>query len=133
LIRRAVEDVRAIGFWRELTGHLYVVELDSRPGRANVPPDGHLADAYYTGVVDRRGAGGLCDVMFFPTAIDDDLLRWRTYHSQGLLPEEPPTMRRFWASLLAHELAHCGRGRRGEAYARDWEQRARDSLEEAGI
>ncbi|MDQ3941100.1 MAG: hypothetical protein M3238_07110, partial [Actinomycetota bacterium] len=128
LLTTAIEDVKAIGFWDELTAHLYLVKIDSRRGRLNVPTDGHLADTYYTGVIDERGAGPLCDVMFFPTAVADDLVRWRDYFADGRIAEAPPSLGDFYASLLAHELAHCGTGPRGEPVARAWERRARAAL-----
>lgn len=128
LLRRAIEDVKRIGFWNDLTRHLYLINIDSRLGTLNVPPDGHLADAYYTGTIDERGAGALCDIMFFPTAVTQDLSRWRLFYSQGRIAEPPPTLQDFYASLVAHELAHCRPGPRGEPVARSWERRARDAL-----
>lgn len=124
LLRTAVQDLKAVGIWGRLTGHLYEIELDSRSGVANVPEDGHLADAYFTGVVEPGGAGPVCDVMFFPSAVADDLARWRDYYSAGLMAEPPPSVREFYGSLVAHELAHCRPGARGEAVARAWEARA---------
>ena len=133
LLETAIADLKAIDVWHRLTDHLYLIELDSRPGGANVPEDGHLADAYFTGYVDAGGGGAVCDVMFFPSAVAADLERWRDYYSQGLVAQEPPSLRVFYGSLLAHELAHCLRGPRGESVARAWEERARRALEAAGI
>jgi hypothetical protein len=124
LVRRAVRDLKRLDLWRPLTDHLYVIEVGSRLGRDNVPRDGHLADAYITGLVEEEGAGALCDILFFPTAITDDLARWRTYHANGYLEAPPPTLRQFWAGLLAHELGHCMEGPRGERVAERWERRA---------
>jgi hypothetical protein len=101
-----------------------VIELGSRLGRENIPRDGHLADAYVTGLVEKRGAGALCDIMFFPTAVTDDLARWRSYHANGYIEDPPPTLRQFWVGLLAHELGHCVEGPRGEKVAEMWERRA---------
>ena len=129
LVRRAVRDLKRIHLWRRLTHHLYVIELGSRLGRDDVPRDGHLADAYITGVVEEEGAGALCDIMFFPTAVTDDLARWRTYHASGYIEESPPSLRQFWAGLLAHELGHCMEGPRGERVAEMWERRAMDRFE----
>lgn len=126
-------DLKAIGMWRELTDHLYRVELDSRRGTANVPEDGHLADAYFTGIVENGGGGAVCDVMFFTSSISADLARWRDYYSRGLLPDPAPTLRQFYGSLLAHELAHCRRGPRDEDVAQAWERRALDALQAANI
>jgi hypothetical protein len=125
---RAEADLKRIGFWNDLTNHLYVLRIDSRVGRLNVPRDGHLADAYYTGTIDDRGAGELCDVMFFSTAITDDLERWRGFWAAGRIAEPPPSLQAFYSSLLAHELAHCRHGPRGEPEAVGWERRARDAL-----
>lgn len=128
LLRQGIGDLKRIGFWDDLTAHLYLINLDSRFGRLNVPKDGHLADAYFTGTIDAGGAGALCDVMFFPTAIRDDLRRWRLYYSQGRIAEVPPSLEVFYSSLIAHELAHCSLGARGEPAAQAWERRTRDAL-----
>lgn len=123
-VGRAVRDLKRLDLWVPLTRHLYVIELGSRLGRDDVPRDGHLADAYVTGLVEEEGAGALCDIMFFPTAVTDDLARWRTYYTDGLLEAPPPTLRQFWAALLAHELGHCMEGPRGERVAERWEHKA---------
>jgi hypothetical protein len=132
LLIDAVAALKRIGFWDDLTAHLYVLRIDSRVGRLNVPRDGHLADAYYTGTIDRRGAGELCDVMFFSTAITDDLERWSGFWATGRIAEPPPSVGDFYASLLAHELAHCRHGPRGEPEAIGWERRTRDALRARG-
>ena len=132
-LRVAISDLRSIGEWGELTDHLYAIELDSRSGSANAPEDGHLADAYFTGIVEDGGGGAVCDIMFFPAAVTADLVRWRSYYANGLTAEAPPTMRAFYGSLLAHELAHCRRGPRGEPVARSWEERVRRALTASGI
>jgi hypothetical protein len=119
--------------WDDLTDHLYAIELDSRSGSANAPEDGHLADAYFTGIVEAGGGGAVCDVMFFPSAVTADLLRWRTYYTQGRAAEAPPSLRAFYGSLVAHELAHCRPGPRGEGVAMSWEDRARAALVAAGL
>jgi hypothetical protein len=123
-VQQAVRDLKRLDLWGPLTDHLYVIKVGSRSGRDNVPRDGHLADAYITGLVEDEGAGALCDIMFFPTAITDDLARWRTYHANGYLEAPAPSLRQFWAALLAHELGHCMEGPRGEKVAEKWEQRA---------
>lgn len=132
-LRTAAIDLKDAGLWGRLTDHLYEIELDSRSGGANVPEDGHLADAYFTGTIDRRGGGPVCDVMFFPTAVAADLARWRDYYARGLVAEPPPSLRAFYGSLVAHELAHCRPGPRGEPVALAWEERARNALTAAGI
>src|SRR5918996_4371526 len=124
LVERAIRDLKRLDLWGPLTHHLYVIELGSRLGRDDVPRDGHLADAYITGVVEEEGAGALCDIMFFPTAVTDDLARWRTYYANGYIQESPPSFRQLWAGLLAHELGHCMEGPRGERVAEKWEERA---------
>ena len=129
----AVRDLKRVGVWRPLTDHLYEIELDSRSGSSNVPDDGHLADAYFTGVVAERGAGPVCDGMFFPSAVTSDLARWRQFFAAGAMAEPPPTLREFYGSLLAHELAHCADGPRGEAVAQAWERRALARLRVANI
>ena len=129
LVQRAIRDLKRLDLWGPLTHHLYVINLGSRLGRDDVPRDGHLADAYVTGVVEEEGAGALCDIMFFPTAVTDDLARWRTYYANGYIDDPPPSLRQLWASLLAHELGHCVEGPRGERVAEKWERRAMDRFE----
>src|SRR5918996_1833978 len=129
LVQQAIRDLKRLDLWGPLTHHLYVIKLGSRLGRDNIPRDGHLADAYVTGLVEEEGAGALCDIMFFPTAVTDDLARWRTYHANGYIDDPPPSLRQFWAGLLAHELGHCVEGPRGERVAEKWERRARDRFE----
>ncbi|MGI8775289.1 MAG: hypothetical protein ACR2KQ_09830 [Actinomycetota bacterium] len=128
LVREAIADLKEVGIWRKLTKHLYGVKFATRPGRNSVPPDGHLADAFLTAKVDGDVGGTYCDIMFFPVAMADDLARWRSYHAQGLVAEPAPTARQFWASIMAHELSHCMRKKRGEKAARAWEKRALEAV-----
>jgi hypothetical protein len=123
-VARAIRDLETIGFWRPLTRHLYKLKIGSRLGVVNVPEDGHLADAILTAAFDEEAQGRACDVMFFPNAIAQDLDRWRLYWGQAAIGEPPPTMRHFWGSVLAHELAHCLPGNPGEKVAEEWEARA---------
>ena len=132
-LRQAVKDLKAVGLWSRLTRHLFAVKLDSRGGLANVPEDQHLADAYYTGMLKQGTGGEVCDVMFFPAAVAKDLARWNDYYAAGLLAAVPPTVRQFYGSLVAHELAHCRRGPRDEDVARAWEDRAVAAFRAAGI
>ena len=128
-VSNAIKDLKKVGLWKPLTRHLYVIKISSRLGRSSVPEDGHLADAYLTAQIDDDGVGGsLCDIMFFPTAMSDDLARWRTYHAQGLLADPAPARREFWGAILAHELAHCLDHGKGEAAAERWEARALEAL-----
>ena len=119
----AIEDLRQVGLWRPLTEHLYAMQVDARLAIEDVPDDGHLADAYSTGLVEEDGAGAYCDLMFWPIAIEGDLLRWEGFWAEGLIERRPPTLRQYWAALLAHELAHCLNGRHGEKVAQEWEER----------
>ncbi len=107
LARKAVADLKRLGYWRPLTKRLYVVRIQSRLGKIAVPDDGHLADVLLQAQVDRDRAGALCNIMFFPTAIREDLERWRDYWAAGYMEDPPPTERQFWVAILAHELAHC--------------------------
>ncbi len=127
-VRLAVRDLKAVGLWERLTRHLYKVKFGSRLGVVNVPDDGHLADAVLTAAFDDHAQGRLCDVMFFPNAIERDLRRWHLYHSQGAIEDPPPTLRQYWAAVAAHELGHCFPGGPGEKVARAWEARALDGL-----
>lgn len=123
-VARAARDLKAIGFWRPLTRPLYKLKVASRLGGVNVPEDGHLADAILTAAFDEKAQGRVCDVMFFPNAISQDLDRWRLYWSQAAIEEPPPTKRQLWGAVLAHELAHCLPGNPGEKVAERWEARA---------
>lgn len=123
-VARATRDLRRIGLWDDLTKGLYAIHFRSRLGRDDVPEDGHLADALSTAVIDEDGQGGLCDIWFYPTAIADDLRRWRQYHADGRLDEPPPSPGQFWAAITAHELAHCLGFGRGEKAAERWEAKA---------
>ncbi len=133
LLGTAIADLKTLGFWNELTKDLYVLKVSSRNGRARVPEDGHLADAFLTAQIDKRGSGALCDLMFFPVAMSDDLARYQQYYEQGLFADPPPSEREFWASILAHELAHCLGHGKGEPVAEAWEKKvlaaARGNLE----
>ncbi|MGH2754374.1 MAG: hypothetical protein ACRDLB_08050 [Actinomycetota bacterium] len=126
---RAIKDLKKIGLWGRLTDHLYVVKIGSRLGRGSVPEDGHLADAFLTAQVDEDGSGALCDIRFYPTAMIDDLERWAQYYAQNLLPDPAPTLRDFWGTILAHELAHCLGHGKGEEAAERWEDRALRGLQ----
>ena len=129
---RAIDDLKEIDFWRPLTRHLYKFKIASRLGVVNVPDDGHLADAVLTAAFDEKAQGRVCDVMFFPNAITQDLKRWRLYWGQAAIEDPPPTMRQFWGSVMAHELAHCLPGNPGEKVAEKWEARALRKLRESG-
>lgn len=131
-LRHAIAELKRLGFWHELTDHLFVIDLGSRLGTANVPKDQHLADANSTGTVEGDQMGALCDLMFFTTAIRQDLDRWRGYYEQGLADTEPPTMEHYWVMLLAHELTHCLPRKHGETAARRAEERVREAYEERG-
>lgn len=132
-VATAVEDLKAVGYWKDLTGHLYELKIGSRLGLENVPEDGHLADAYLTAKIDGDEGGSYCDIMFFPAAMSADLERWRNYYASGLLDDPAPTFRQFWAAILGHELAHCQRGRNGEPAALKWEDRVLAAVREAGL
>lgn len=123
-VRWAMRDLKAVNLWLPLTKHLYKVKFGSRPGGVNVPEDGHLADALLTAGFGEGVQGRLCDVMFFPNAISQDLDRWHYYYARGATPEVPPTLRQLWAAVMAHELGHCFPGGPGEKVAREWEAKA---------
>ena len=136
-IDRAISDLKEVGFWRRLTKNLYVVSVGSRPGRQYVPDDGHLAEARAFPYVDDDGGGRLCDITFFPTAMEDDLGLQQRYYDQGLLDRGPPAVRNFWTAILGHELAHCLPFERNgnpaltpEPEARQWEGKVLEAVEE---
>jgi hypothetical protein len=128
-VTRAIRDLKGVNLWLPLTRHLYKVKFDSRLGAASIPDDGHLADAILTAAFDEEAQGRLCDVMFFPNAIAQDLDRWRLYYQQGATSHPPPTLRHLWASVTAHELGHCFPGGPGEKFAQKWERRTLRRLE----
>jgi hypothetical protein len=132
-VATAVRDLKRIGLWDDLSAHLFVIEIQSRAGREDIPDDKHLADAFLSGTIEAGGSGGFCSIMFFPTAISVDLRQWRSYYEQGLHPEEPPTMRQFWTSILGHELGHCFKGQPGEDVAEHWEAKVLEALRKANI
>lgn len=132
-VAQAIADLKEVGLWQRLTRRLYAVKFGSRPGETNIPDDGHLADAFLTVRIDGDFGGAFCDVMFFPRAIIADLDRWELYHSQGLMSDPAPTIRQFWASIMAHELAHCFKGRNGEPIAMEWEDKALQAVRDAGL
>jgi hypothetical protein len=127
-LRQAEHDLKEVGLWRRLADHLYEVRVSVRPGRSDIPSDRHLADAYPSAVAKPGGFGSLCDIAFDPAAISADLARWRRYYSQGRAGRPPATLRQYWGSILAHELAHCLGNGKGERVADHWERVARDRL-----
>jgi hypothetical protein len=126
-VNQAVADLKAIGLWDDLTNHLYVVNVQSRPGPSNIPDDRHLADAFLTAQVDEEGSGGLCSIMFFPAAVRAEYAELLAYAAEQPT-YEPPSLRHFWASILGHELGHCFKGQPGEDVARRWEHRVLEEL-----
>jgi hypothetical protein len=130
-LRQAEHDLKGIGLWKRLSGHLYEVRVAVRPGRSDIPGDRHLADAYPSAVAAPGGFGSLCDIVFYPAAIAQDLARWRRYYAEGLLGTPPDSLRQYWGSILAHELAHCLGNGKGERVARRWERRALAKLRQA--
>ena len=131
--RQAVADLKKLGFWPPLTRHVTEVVISTRAGRGSIPEDGHLADAIMNVQLGNR-PGYVCDVMIFTTALADDVGRQEGYYSTGSLQAPPPTLREFWAVILAHELAHCSeRGQRGEAYSTRWEKRVLAAYDSARL
>jgi hypothetical protein len=127
-LRQAERDLKTVGLWARLADHLYEVRVAVRPGRSDIPDDRHLADAYPSAVAAPGGYGSLCDIVFYPAAIEADLARWRRLHARGLLGAPPPNLQQYWGSILAHELGHCLGNGKGEAVAQHWEAIARERL-----
>lgn len=129
-IRQAVSDLKRLGFWKRLTDHLWQVRISTRPGEARIPQDGHLADAIYT---FQQGRGSnlepVCDIFFYSRAMTLDAERQAAAEAAGALEEPAPSLRQFWAVVLAHELAHCtGKGQKGEKHSTRWEERVLEAL-----
>ncbi len=122
----SVEDLRSVEVWRTLTCALDRIVVDV--GARRIPKDGHLADAR----LEVRRAPGLlsrtCVITFFPNAIRADLDRQDEYQARGLVARVP-SFSDFWSALLAHELAHCAPGARGERIALRWERQVIIALE----
>jgi hypothetical protein len=118
LIKRGIADVKKLGLWKRLTKHLHVAKINAYGGRHNTPSDGHLADAF-PGVMEGSDEelGLSCDVVFYMAAIAKEVRLSR----QGVLVRNRPNLRITYASIVAHELAHCLRGPHGEKVARRWE------------
>ena len=132
-VARAIKDLKSVGLWKRLISErLYVIEIQSREGAARIPEDGHLADATLQGYIDDEGSGGRCYILFYPVAIERDLIVQQQGFELGHWGEPPP-LRRFWGAILAHELAHCLKWDGGEPFAEKWEARALTILAEAGI
>lgn len=132
-VARAIKDLKSVGLWKRLISErLYVIEIQSREGAARIPDDGHLADATLQGYIDDEGSGGRCYILFYPVAIERDLVVQQQGFELGHWPEPPP-LRRFWGAILAHELAHCLKWDDGEPFAEKWEARALEILADAGI
>jgi hypothetical protein len=127
-LHEAEHDLKSVRLWGPLTNHLFEVKVAVRPGRSDIPADRHLADAYISAVAAQGTLRNLCDIVFYPAAIARDLVRWRRYHAQGRLGRPPGTLRQYWGSILAHELAHCLGTGRGERVAKHWEAKAQHKL-----
>ncbi|MDQ3940361.1 MAG: hypothetical protein M3238_03310 [Actinomycetota bacterium] len=124
LIRRGIRDVKRIGLWDPLTRHLGVVKFAAYEERYRVPPDNHLADASPM-LTDENGDFQLrCDIVFYSLAMAREVTRLRRLHDAGVIDFVPPDLREAYASVVAHELAHCLRGPHGEKVAQRWERRA---------
>lgn len=131
-VATAVRDLKQVSLWGPLTRDLFSLQLQTDPGPDGVPEDGHLADAMIGAVVENGGSGTHCSVRFYPTAIKQELTTLEEGYRAGLLGP-PPTERRLWAGVLAHELAHCRNWDGGEPYAEQWERRALAAVSRAGL
>ncbi len=124
LTRRAISDLKGMGYWDDLTKKIFAVRISSR--ERSVPLDRHLADSLWTYYRDEETGelGDLCDVLMFTKAVKDDVARQEAFYAQGRLADPAPSVAQFWTVLLAHEIAHCSdRGQKGERYSTRWESR----------
>jgi hypothetical protein len=133
LFQQTVRDLVSVGVWKKVTEGLHSVELETHPG-ARSKAGVHLADAVLNHTVAEGRPLVVCDIRFYPRAIRQELRlfrrveelggspqQWRDYNTNGVFDEEVPAKSDFWASILAHELAHCLVGRHGEKAAQAWE------------
>ena len=133
LFEKTVRDLVRVGAWKKLTKGLHSVELETHPG-ARSKAGVHLADAAVRFAVTEGKPLVVCDIRFYPRAIRQELRlfrrvkqlgasprQWRDYNGNGVFDEQLPRKSDFWASILAHELAHCLVGPHGERVARAWE------------
>lgn len=122
-VDQAVADLKELGFWRDLTKHVVHVKIATRPGLERIPEDGHLADAIQNVQLDPR-PGFVCDIVIFSEALANDVTDQMGFYLDGRISTQPPTLRQFWAVILAHEVGHCSpKGQKGEAHSTKWEQR----------
>ncbi|MDQ3986177.1 MAG: hypothetical protein M3280_06720, partial [Actinomycetota bacterium] len=121
-------DLKDLKMWDDLTDHIDFIRISTRPGIERIPLDGHLADSLFTGLIRRGRDGTLCDVYMYSEAIARDVTSQQTLYSYGRLSAPPPSLREFWAVVLAHEVAHCSqRGQQGELRSGRWERRVLDA------
>jgi hypothetical protein len=126
LTRQAIDDLKEMGYWDDLTKKIYAVRISSRGDPLDVREDGRLGDSLWTYYKDERTGelGDLCDVLLFTQAVKDDVARQAAYYAQGRLDHPAPTLEQFWTVLLGHEIAHCSNGgQKGEAHSTRWESR----------
>lgn len=122
-VDQAVTDLKELGFWRDLTKHVVHVKIATRPGLERIPEDGHLADAIQNVQLDPR-PGFVCDIVIFSEALTNDVTDQQGFYLDGRISTPPPTLRQFWAVIVAHEVGHCSpKGQKGEAHSTKWEQR----------
>ena len=119
LFEKTVRDLVRVRAWKKLTTGLHSVELETHPG-ARSEAGVHLADAVLAHTILNGKPLVVCDIRFYPRAIRQELRlyrrvralglspdQWRDYNENGVFDEEIPVKSDFWASILAHELAHC--------------------------
>ena len=132
-VKRAVADLKKLHFWKPLTKHVVEVNIRTRPGVDRIPRDGHLADALLNAQLGRN-KGRVCDIVIYSEALVQDVDRQLGYYYEGRLGASPPSLRQFWAVILAHEMAHCTpRGQKGEAFSTIWERRILAAYETARL
>jgi hypothetical protein len=126
-VDRAVADLKELEFWRELTKHVVQVRVTTRDGEAP-EGDGRLADTAMNVQLEPR-PGFVCEIFIYSDALADDVSRQLGYYLDDRLATPPPTLRQFWAVILAHEVGHCSpKGQKGEAHSTEWEERVMDAF-----
>ena len=125
LIRLAIAELKRIDYWEQLTRDFYYLRFGTRPDP--VQNDDRISDIVAGGLVDESGSGASCDIYFYEGPMKQE---YREKKSRGL---GWLSLRHFWTSWLAHEIARCrGTGDRDSSADR-WQLRTLRKLAKSTI